>query len=134
LAEVLLPVDLQVIISDVLFVDSGEYRQVPRPPQVFLIPLPPLNQRGVIVNQPIQLVVVVAVKHPVFRLEKRVKGPLGLGWSLEGRQVVMVHKEVQVRIIGRLVDRTTPEFEGVHLSAAVEDTIEHLGVHAGTGV
>jgi hypothetical protein len=134
LAEVLLPVYLQVIISDVLLVDGGEYRQIPRPPQVLLVPLPPLNQRGVIVNQAIELIVVVAVKHAVFRLEKSVKGPLGLGWPLEGRQVVMVHKEVQVSIIGRLVDRATPELEGVHLPAAVEDTIEHLGVHAGTGV
>jgi hypothetical protein len=134
LAEVLLPVYLEVIISDVLFVDGGEYRQVPRPPQVLLVPLPPLNQRGVIVNQPIQLVVVVAVEHAVFRLEKGVKGPLGLCWPLEGRQVIMVHKEVQVRIIGRLIDCPTPELEGVHLPAAVEDTIEDLAVHACTGV
>jgi hypothetical protein len=134
LAEVLLPVYLQVVISDVLLVDSGEYRQVPRPSQVLLVPLPPLNQRGVIVNQPIQLIIVVAVEHAVFRLEKSVKGPLRLGWPLEGRQIVMVHKEVQVRIIGCLVDRPTPELEGVHLPAAVEDTIEDLGVHACTGV
>ena len=134
MAKVLPPVDLQVIICDVLLVDSGEYRQVPCPPQVLIVPLPFLNQRGVIINQPIQLIVVVAVENAVFRLKEGVKCHFRLSWALKGWHIVMVHKEVQVRIIGRLVDCPIPELERIHLAAAVEHSIEDLSVHACTGV
>lgn len=134
LAEVLLPVDLQVIIGDVLLVDGGEYRQVPCPPQVLIVPLPFLNQRGVIINQPIELIVVVAVENTVFGLKEGVKCHFRLSWALEGRHIVMVHKEVQVRVIGRLVNCSVPKLERIHFAAAVEDSIEDLSVHACTGV
>ena len=53
---------------------------------------------------------------------------------MKGRHIIMVHKEIQVRIIRRLVNCPIPKLKRIHLAAAVEHSIEDLSVHASTGV
>ena len=85
-----------------------------------------MNECRIEVNEPEQFIVIVAVEHAVFCLEKAIYGHDGPLRCIEGRHVVVPHKESNIFIAFVLVDIAVPNFERVEFAALVKDTIKGL--------